>query len=121
MSRRPSFFAAFLVVLMFANELRAHAVAGEVTEQRWWQLWNMDPVILPNLLVLGALYAIGFRRLARQRGERAPVRARQAAAFAAGMVFLVIALLSPVDVLAGELQWVHMVQHMVLMNLARRG
>src|SRR5690606_23086680 len=46
------------------------------------------------------------------------VQTWQATAFAAGMGFLVVALLSPVDRLAGELLWVHMVQHMVLMNVA---
>jgi cytochrome c oxidase assembly factor CtaG len=38
-------------------------------------------------------------------------------AFGAGVGCLIIALLSPVDVLAGELLWVQIAQHLTLMSL----
>lgn len=38
--------------------------------------------------------------------------------FAAGMVSLGIALVSPIDVFSDELAWMHMIQHMMLMGVA---
>lgn len=84
----------------------------------WWMQWDFDPVIVINLAAIAALYACGLHRLKTQRAEHATVNRRQVAAFVAALVFLVIALLSPVARLAGDLLWVHMVQHMVLMNVA---
>lgn len=107
-----------LAGLALASELRAHAPAAPSGGASGWLLWNFDPLIVFNLIVLAALYAVGWTRLRRQRGEDAPLQRRHAVAYAAGLVFVAIALLSPVDVLAGDLQWMHMVQHMVLMNLA---
>ncbi len=85
---------------------------------RWWTLWNVDPWIIINLVALSALYAGGYARMRAQRAERPTIMRRQAGLFWAGVAFLILALLSPIDVLASELLWVHMVQHMVLMNLA---
>jgi cytochrome c oxidase assembly factor CtaG len=87
-------------------------------DARWWTQWNFDPVIVINLLALGAAYAFGLRRLRAQRAERTLVRGRHVAAFAVATGFLAVALLSPVARFAGELLWIHMVQHMVLMNVA---
>lgn len=106
---------AGLVLAPVAQAHTAHPASGHV---QWWTLWNPDPLILFNLAVLGGLYAAGWTRLQRQRGSEAPLRRRHATAFAVGIVFVALALLSPIDVLAGDLQWAHMVQHMVLMNVA---
>jgi putative membrane protein len=83
-----------------------------------WTHWNRDPVAWVNLALLAGLYARGWSRRRAARGEPTPEQLRQACAFWGGWVCLGVALVSPIDVLAAELLWVHMVQHMVLMNLA---
>jgi putative membrane protein len=105
-----------LTLLGVAGTAHAH-VGGHVSPDRWWAGWNVDPAILVSLGLVAVLYARGLRRLWRAGAGRAVSRWR-AAAFAAGMLALVAALVSPVDALSDELSWVHMVQHMLLMNVA---
>jgi putative membrane protein len=95
----------------------AHGVAVP-PDARWWTQWNLDPVILLNLGALAFAYGCGLRRLRSARADAAGHGARQAWSFAVALVFLLVALVSPVDAFAGDLLWVHMVQHMVIMNLA---
>jgi len=95
-----------------------HGAHAPNPSARWWTLWNVDPWIILNLVVFSALYATGYSRMRAQRAERPTILRRQAGLFWAGVAFLILALLSPIDILASELLWVHMVQHMVLMNLA---
>jgi cytochrome c oxidase assembly factor CtaG len=101
----------------FAIAAPALAHVGPVDPGRWWAAWNWDPVVLLNLGLITVLYARGLARLWRAGAGRA-VRRWQAAAFAAGILALVAALVSPVDPMSDELSWVHMVQHMLLMNVA---
>lgn len=105
-------------LLISAPSAWAHGAHSITPDVRWWQLWSADPLILINLTTLSVLYVYGLRQLRAQRQAHMPVRPRQVVAFAVAIASLVIALLSPVDVLAGELLWVHMVQHMILMNVA---
>jgi cytochrome c oxidase assembly factor CtaG len=73
------------------------------------------------MLIAALLYCGGLWRLILRRDSRATFHGSygiRAAAFAAGWIFLGIALLSPMDTLGGKLFWVHMVQHEVLMLLA---
>ena len=80
--------------------------------------WNWDPVLLPSLLLAGWLYVRGLRTIWRKGGRGRGVAVWQAAAFAGGMLALVVALVSPLESLAEQLAWVHMVQHMILMMVA---
>jgi putative membrane protein len=68
------------------------------------------PPIL-SMLAWSWLYRRRCRTLAR-RGR--PVAGWRQACFAAGAVIVVVALVSPVDKLADEVLWVHMVQHLLL-------
>jgi cytochrome c oxidase assembly factor CtaG len=74
--------------------------------------WTGGPALL---WVIGAalLYRLGGRRRRRPQGE-----GRRTAAFVAGLLAIAIALDSPVDSLADELFWVHMVQHVLLIGAA---
>lgn len=105
------------LLFAFPASAWAHGVAVS-PDAIWWTQWNLDPVVLLNLGALGFTYAYGLRRLRSARAESAGVGARQAWAFAAALAFLLVALVSPVDAFAGDLLWVHMVQHMIIMNLA---
>jgi putative membrane protein len=75
------------------------------------------PLVLVSLF--GALYALGERRavrvLRRPRSQRDRWRA---ASYYAGLVVILVALVSPIDSLAEKLFWVHMVQHVLLLTVA---
>ena len=73
--------------------------------------WHLEPVPVLAALVAVTLYLRGAAALGP---EGRPSR-WQAAAFAGGVLALLVALLSPLDDLAGELQWAHMSQHLLLL------
>jgi putative membrane protein len=75
-----------------------------------WTDWSLDPSLV-YVVLAAALYLLG------SRGRYRP-SALQAAAFFGGLLTIVIALDSPVDVYADELFWVHMVQHILLLTVA---
>jgi len=75
-----------------------------------WTPWSLDP---SNVYVglAAALYLLGGRGRARPRP-------REALAFFAGLLTIVIALDSPIDYYADRLFWVHMLQHVLLLTVA---
>jgi putative membrane protein len=88
--------------------------------------WRIE-VIIP-LLTLGLLYTRGWWRLrqrtaaSRQRRGR-PQRQHMTAgwklaSYWAGLAFIALALLSPIDVLSSQLFFVHMIQHLMLIMFA---
>jgi putative membrane protein len=74
-----------------------------------WQAWNLEPVILVSLGVTAWVYARGRR-------ARQPVPA--VLSFAAGLLVLAAALISPIDALGSALFAGHMFQHMLLILVA---
>lgn len=96
--------------------MRAVHVVLAVPPSRLWQAWSFDPAVVAGLLVAATLYARGLAVL------RTPTRklpnTRQAWSFYAGLGLLVVALVSPLDALAGTLLSAHMGQHLILMVLA---
>ncbi|HZT52872.1 MAG TPA: cytochrome c oxidase assembly protein [Gaiellaceae bacterium] len=77
--------------------------------------WNLDPLELAVVAVAGALYWRRARSLAA-RGR--PVPRRRAAAFAAGLLTILAALVTPIDTIGEErLFSVHMLQHLLLGDL----
>jgi putative membrane protein len=78
--------------------------------------WTLDPLGLAACLVAAAAYATRARTLHR-RGH--PVPPFRLAAFAAGLLALVLALVSPLDTIGeSRLFSVHMAQHLVIGDLA---
>jgi cytochrome c oxidase assembly factor CtaG/ferredoxin len=78
--------------------------------------WEFNPWVLLPTLILGIIYARGWRQLHR----RAPHRFGfpRLTAFYAGLITILCALLSPLDAFAGWLLTVHMIQHLLLMMVA---
>jgi cytochrome c oxidase assembly factor CtaG len=77
--------------------------------------WNFDPLEISLLALAGALYWRRARTLAR-RGR--PVPSARVAAFAAGLLTILLALVSPIDTIGEErLFSVHMLQHLLLGDL----
>lgn len=82
-----------------------------------WTAFTWDPLLLGVLLLALTSYGRGLFRLWRtNRG--AGVSRLQAAAFGAGWVALVAALVWPLDAFGGWSLAAHMAQHMILMALA---
>ncbi len=76
---------------------------------------------LPAVLVVAAfvLHLLGERRAVTLTGRPRSRRARlRALSFYAGLVTILIALESPVDGLAAQLFWAHMIQHLLLLGVA---
>ncbi len=81
------------------------------------RLWEWRPEVLIPLAVLGGLYTRGWLRLRARARRRTASRARLAA-YWAGLLFLLLALVSPLAPLSDWLLSVHMVQHMLLIMFA---
>src|ERR1700736_2265427 len=69
--------------------------------------WSFDPVPVCGCALAATLYWLGARRWSRR-----------AAVFYSGLLVLFLALASPLDALDQRLQWVHMVQHILLLVVA---
>ena len=78
--------------------------------------WPFEPVVLIGVELAGVLYVIGGLGLSRSRQGSAG-RWRELA-FWLGLLTILVALQSPIDILARQLFWVHMVQHLLLMVVA---
>jgi len=77
--------------------------------------WTFDPLQIVPILLVAALYARRFSTL-RRRGT--PVPGWRIAVFAAGILTLLVALVSPVHELGEQLFTFHMTQHVLLGDLA---
>ncbi len=78
--------------------------------------WSWRPEVLLPLSVLVALYGVGWWRLRRRSCSGVPTW--RLVSFLSGISAVGAALLSPVNQLAEDLFFVHMVQHLLLIKLA---
>jgi cytochrome c oxidase assembly factor CtaG/polyferredoxin len=78
--------------------------------------WPCDAWLCGSLLVVGAIYVRGWRRL-RRSGSGHFTGARLAA-FGAGLLTLILALNSPLEPFSALLLTAHMTQHLLLMMVA---
>lgn len=111
---------AYIVgLLIWPHALLAHSVASiPLGPAEFWSAWNFDPWLI-GLLFLGHwAYGRGISRLWGQAGVGRGVSVVRVAAFLAGELALVIALLSPLDALGETLLSAHMVQHGLLIAVA---
>lgn len=77
--------------------------------------WTFDPLQVAMLVVLGLAYA---RRAATLRARGHPVPRIRVACFTAGLAVLVVAVVSPIHELGEEYLAFHMLQHVLLGDLA---
>ena len=80
--------------------------------------WTFEPVVVAWLTVFAAVYTTGLIRIWKSAGSGRGISRRQAAAFAAGWLTLVVALVSPLDTISDWLFSAHMIQHELLMVVA---
>jgi putative membrane protein len=79
--------------------------------------WSLAPGVVVALVLYVAVYAVRWRRC-RAPGEPHPPSAWRLLTFLAGILALVAALLSPIDRLGEQLLVMHMVQHLLLLDVA---
>jgi cytochrome c oxidase assembly factor CtaG len=76
--------------------------------------WTWDPAVVVALVAAATAYTRGARQRRRRRAAARSSATVESALFAAGLIVLVVALLSPVDRIADDLFWVHMTQHLLV-------
>jgi putative membrane protein len=83
-----------------------------------WRAWSWEPTVVGGLALAAWLYARGVRALWQRAGRGRGIAPWRARCYAAGLLAVVIALVSPVDAMGEALFSMHMVQHLVLMMVA---
>ena len=79
-------------------------------------VWDFPPVVCSELALIAIVYTAGLLRIRETRPVEFP--AWRWGCFMAGILFLVIAVSSPLDTFSDRLLVVHMAQHFVLMSIA---
>ena len=80
--------------------------------------WELRPVFLFFLISLAVIYTIGWVRLRRKSRNSTLANGWRLFAYWAGFVCVVLALMSPIDILGAELFYFHMIQHLLLTMIA---
>ncbi len=78
-----------------------------------WE-WRLDILIV--LGTLTTLYIVGWLRLRRQKAKLA--NGWRLAAYLSGIFLLITATMSPIDMLGGQLLFMHMIQHKIVVMAA---
>lgn len=79
--------------------------------------WEFRPEVLVILIPLATIYLVGWIRLRRQGATKLANRWRLAS-YVTGMGTLAISLMSPIDILGGQLFFMHMIQHKVAIMIS---
>jgi cytochrome c oxidase assembly factor CtaG len=79
--------------------------------------WTFAPVVIASLIAYGAVYGVRWQRARAEGGARAAPAGR-ALLWGTGIALLFVALISPLDVLGEQFATFHMVQHLLIADLA---
>jgi putative membrane protein len=79
--------------------------------------WSPEPSVLIGVAALALLYLMGWRRARASGSSHAPGFGRMSL-FALGLATIIAALVSPIDGLGDQLLVMHMVQHILLLDIA---
>ena len=80
--------------------------------------WSFDPSIVLGVVLTATIYTIGIRELAHRGRQGRSVSRRHVVYFALGLLSIVLAFESPIDLLSDQLLTIHMVQHVLLLLIA---
>ncbi|SAK99620.1 membrane protein [Caballeronia fortuita] len=103
-----------LCALVICADAHAHAVTADASPLAW----TFEPWVVAALAVSLALYVAGYARLRSRGAQGRARRTARLAAFVAGWLVLVVALVSPLHALSEWLFSAHMLQHEMLMLMA---
>ncbi|HEY2141688.1 MAG TPA: cytochrome c oxidase assembly protein [Solirubrobacteraceae bacterium] len=81
--------------------------------------WTLEPGVLLGVALVGSAYMVRWRAVRRDTapGVAAAAPVWRLCSFLAALLFALIALVSPVDALADQLFFMHMIQHVLLLDL----
>jgi putative membrane protein len=79
--------------------------------------WSFEPSVLAGVAALALAYVVGWRR-ARRPGAPHPPGYGRLSLYLGGLLAVAAALVSPIDGLSDDLMVIHMVQHMLLLDVA---
>jgi putative membrane protein len=79
--------------------------------------WSFEPSVLLGVAALAILYVKGWRRARTDREPHPPGWGRLLLFFA-GLLAILAALVSPIDQLGEQLMVMHMLQHILLLDIA---
>src|SRR6204780_4256209 len=89
-----------------------------MTSYPGWGSWSFQPVVIIALLAAAVIYARVYRR-ARSRSSSSTPNAGHWVPYAAGLLTIAVALLSPLDAIGDKyLLSAHMLQHVLLSDIA---
>ena len=80
--------------------------------------WEFRPIILISLFTMGSLFTLGWLRLRRVNPLFALAARWRLASYWAGLLLMFLALVSPIEVLSGQLFLMHMIQHLLIAMFA---
>lgn len=80
--------------------------------------WAIRPALLILFIILGTLYITGWRRLRKKSKQNRLATGWHLFAYLTALVLIGVALMSPLDVLSGQLFYMHMIQHLLLTMFA---
>ena len=87
--------------------------------QALFSQWEWRLIILIPLGILAVIYVTGWLTIRRRLGGRSRLANYwRLAAYIGGMVVLMTSLMSPIDLLGGQLFFMHMIQHLLTMMVA---
>jgi putative membrane protein len=79
--------------------------------------WTFSPIVIVSLIAYAVVYGLRWRKARAEGGSRAAGYGR-AALWGAGIATLFVALVSPLDSLGEQFATFHMVQHLLLADIA---
>ena len=110
------------IVIAVAACLRAAPAAAHVGSTvgpaEVWRAWSLDPWVLIGIGAAAWLYARGTNHVWRRAGVGRGIARWQLRCYAAGLLVLFVALVSPLDALGTTLFSAHMLQHELLIAVA---
>jgi cytochrome c oxidase assembly factor CtaG len=100
-------------ILLFPHQAAAHGTLRPPAKGLW-RVWSVQPALFTLLVVAALLFGRAFLRL-RARGRSDHAGSARAALFVLALLLVVLALMSPLDVIGDDyLISAHMLQHVLI-------
>lgn len=115
---RPAHAVSTTLALLALLPQPAHAHDHSHDPAALWSWWTLSPDVVGPIVLATLLYAAGARRLRRRSRHHAALDTRAILSYVAGVLVLIVALVSPLAAVGAHLMSAHMMQHVLLMLVA---